>query len=162
ERADRCDARSQIIDFRYRKRHVVEAEARRGLPDINQAVFVAVDQRTEQDAADDAEDGGIGAYPESKRDDDSGRQSLGAHEGPEGKADVTAERFDLVDPPRSPHAAHRVACEDEVAEFFQRGQARGRRVLATLDPVLDAEREVAAYFVVELAWIGTHDFFTLS
>ena len=37
------------------EKFVLDADARRALPDVNQPVLVAIDQRLEEDAADDAE-----------------------------------------------------------------------------------------------------------
>jgi hypothetical protein len=42
----------------------------------------------------------------------------------------------------------------DVAELLQRGQARGLRILAALDPLLDLEGQVAADLVVEVAVVG--------
>ena len=44
----------------------------------------------------------------------------------------------------------------DVAEFLQRRQARGFRIFAALDALLDAERHVAADFVVEIVVVGPH------
>ena len=50
----------------------VGAEARRALADVDEAILVAIDERPQQHAADDAEDGGVGADAERQRDDDGG------------------------------------------------------------------------------------------
>ena len=67
-----------------------------------------------------------------------------------------AERLGRVEPAAVPDAAHRIAHGGDVAELAQRREARRLRILAALDPLLDAEREVAADFVVEFAIVGTH------
>jgi hypothetical protein len=73
---------------RDRERHVVGAEPRRALPDIDEAILVAVGQRPQQDAADDAEDGGVGADAQRERDDDGRRNTFRAQERSEGEAQV--------------------------------------------------------------------------
>ena len=50
----------------------------RALPDVDQPVLVAVDERPQQHAADDAEDGGVGADAERQRQDDGEGEALGA------------------------------------------------------------------------------------
>ena len=61
-----------------------------------------------------------------------------------------------VEPAAVPDAPHRVADGRDVAEFPQRRQASGFRILATLDPFLDADGQVAANLVVEVALVGPH------
>ena len=58
----------------------VGADPRRALADVEQAIFVAIDERTKEHAADDAEDRGIGADAERERDHDGGGQSLRAQQ----------------------------------------------------------------------------------
>ena len=48
----------------------------RALADVDEPVFVAIDERPQEDAADDAEDGGVGADAERQRDDDGDGQTL--------------------------------------------------------------------------------------
>ena len=55
---------------------VADAERGRALADVDQAIFVAIDERTEQHAADDAEDRGVGADAERERHDDGERRGL--------------------------------------------------------------------------------------
>src|SRR5882724_8846531 len=49
-------------------------------------IFVAIDERAEQHAADDAEDGGIGADAERERDHDGGGQPFDAQQRAHGEA----------------------------------------------------------------------------
>ena len=112
------------------------ADARRALADVDEAIFVAIDQRTQQHAADDAEDGGVGADAERERHDDGGGQALGAQEGAQADSHVLPEGRGRVEPAAVPDAPHRVADRRDVAEFPQRRQPRGFGILAALDPFL--------------------------
>src|SRR5262249_46937631 len=76
----RCGAAPEVADLRHRKRHVLPAEARRALADVDQAVFAAIDQGAQQHAAHDAEDRGVGADAEGQGDDDGGDQTLRAEQ----------------------------------------------------------------------------------
>ena len=60
----------------------------RALPDVDQAILVAVDERPQQHAADDAEDRGVGADAQGQRDDDRDGQALDSGERPQRKAEV--------------------------------------------------------------------------
>ena len=62
-------------------------DALRALADVNQAVLVAVDERPQQDAPDDAEDGGIGADAERQGDDDRDGQALDAGQRPQSESE---------------------------------------------------------------------------
>ncbi len=157
--ADRRRARSEILNLRNRKRHVLGIDPRCALADVNQAGFIAIHQRPKQHAADDAEDRGIGADAERKRDDNGGRQTLGAKKGPQADAHVLAESGDGVEPAAVPDAPHRFAHVRDVAELSQRVQARGLRVLTALDPLLDLDRQVAANLVVEFPFFWPHGLF---
>src|SRR5204863_8772590 len=93
KRADRLDARLEVVDLRHRERPVGDARTRRALADVDQTILVAIDQRTEEDAADDAEDRGVGADAERERYDDGCGQSLGTQQRAERKPDVASNRF---------------------------------------------------------------------
>ncbi len=147
----------RVLDFRDRKRRVHRAEARRALTDVEQAIFAAVDERTHQHGADDAEDRGVGADAERQRDDDGGGQALGAPQRAHADAHFAAERGEGVEPAGVPDAPHRFAHVRDVAELAQRGEARRLGIFAAIDPLLHAEREMAADFVVEIAIVGSHD-----
>ena len=125
-------------------------------PDVDQPILAAIDQRTHQHAADDAEDRGVGADAERERDDDGGGQALRAQQRSQADAHVLDERFAHVEPAAVPDAAHLVAQPRHVAELPQRAQPRLLRMFAAIDPLLDLERQVAADFVVEVAIVGTH------
>ena len=67
------------------------AEAGRALTDVDQPILVAIDQRPQQHAADDAEDRGVGADAERERDDDGGGEAFGAQERAQADAHVLHE-----------------------------------------------------------------------
>ena len=69
----------------------VRADARRALADVNQPVLVAVHQRPQQHAADDAEDRGVGADAERERDDDGDGQALDPGQRAQREAEVGQE-----------------------------------------------------------------------
>ena len=81
--ADGGGRRLDVVVFRHRERHVRDAEARRALADVDEAILAAIDQRAQQHAADHAEDRGVGADAEGEGDHDGGGQALGAQEGAE-------------------------------------------------------------------------------
>ena len=56
----------------------------------------------------------------------------------------------------APDTSHRVACERDVAEFLQRRQPRGCRILAALGAFLDAESQMTANLLVEVVPVGPH------
>src|SRR5262249_9882804 len=89
-------------------------------------------------------------------DDDGDGEPLGATEGADAEADLLPEGDGGVEPAGVPDAMHGVADFADVAEFLQRGAASGGGILAALDPVLDADREMAADLVVEVAIVRSH------
>ena len=129
------------------------------LADVDQAIFAAIDERAEKHAAHDAEDRGVGADAERERHHDGGGQTLGAEERAQTDAHLRPERRDRVEPAAVPDPSHRFARVRDVAELPQRGQPGGRRIFAALDPLLHAEGQVAADFLVEVALVGPHALF---
>ena len=81
-------------DREVRIRH---ADAWGALTDVDEAIGIAVHERPQQDAANDAEDGGVGADAERQRDDDGDGQALGSGERAKGETKVG-------DPAHSAHA----------------------------------------------------------
>ena len=75
------DAAAQILDFGDGEVGVVDAEAAGALADIDEAVLVAIDERAQEHAADQAEDGGVGADAEREREDYGDRQPFGSGQG---------------------------------------------------------------------------------
>ena len=76
ERAMVRDARSEVVDLRNRERRVLARRDRARSADVDEAIFVAVDERPKQHAAHDAEDRGVGADAERERHDDGQRPCL--------------------------------------------------------------------------------------
>jgi len=64
-RAQSFHAGLQILNLGHGKRAVVLAEAEGALPDVDQSVLVAVNQRLEQDSANQGENGSVGADAEA-------------------------------------------------------------------------------------------------
>ena len=91
EGVERPDACAKIVDLRHREDGVLDTDARRALADIDEAIFVAVDERPEEHAADHAEDGGVGADAERERDDNREGQPLDPGERPEGETEIGEE-----------------------------------------------------------------------
>ena len=92
ERSDRLDARLEVVHLRYRERRVLRADTGCALADVDQPIFVAIDERTEQHAAHDAEDGGVGADAERERHDDGQRQAFRARERADRKLQIVRHR----------------------------------------------------------------------
>ncbi len=67
---DRLQPRTEVVDFGDGEGRVVDVDAGSALPQVDEAVFVSVGERTQQHGAHDAEDGGVGADAESERDGD--------------------------------------------------------------------------------------------
>ena len=91
ELADGLYARLQILDFGDGEIGVFDADAGGALADVDEAILVAIDERAEEDAADDAEDGGVGADAESERKDDGDGEAFGAGERAEGNFQIACE-----------------------------------------------------------------------
>src|SRR5207244_7016302 len=85
-----------------------------------------------------------------------GGEPLRTQQRADGEPDVAAKSLGGVEPPVAPDAADRVARERDVAEFLQRRETRGSGILAAVDPLLDADREVAANLLVEIVDVGRH------
>jgi hypothetical protein len=64
ERAQGSNAGAQILDFGHGERCVDVADARGALADVDQPVLVAINERFEEHAAHQREDGGVGADAE--------------------------------------------------------------------------------------------------
>ena len=96
--ADGVDGGFEILILGYGESGVFVSDALRGLADIDQTVFVAVDQRLEEDATDEGEYGGVGADAEGQREDHRDGQATRAREGMEGKSQVPKERHGSTPP----------------------------------------------------------------
>src|SRR5262245_20848636 len=71
----RLDPSLQVLNFQNRPRIVFGTCARRALPDINQPVFIAIDQGLDEHAPHEGENGGVGANAECQRDDYDKRET---------------------------------------------------------------------------------------
>ena len=92
ERGQRLDARPQVAGSPGTEKLAFSTPMpRRALADVDQPVLVAVDERPQQHAAHDAEDGGVGADAERQRDDHRDGQSLDPGQRAEGEAKVGDE-----------------------------------------------------------------------
>jgi hypothetical protein len=69
ELLDGVNAGLNVLDFGDGKGGVFVAQARRALADVNEAVLVPVDERLEQDAANESEDGRVGSDAERQGED---------------------------------------------------------------------------------------------
>ena len=78
---------------------VLDADALGALADVDQPVLIAVDERLQQHAADDAEDGGVGADAERQRQDDREGQALDPHQRPPRETQVGQEIHRHTRPP---------------------------------------------------------------
>ena len=88
---ERLDARLQVAELRDRKLGVLDADAARALMKVDEAVLVAVHERAQKNAPDDAEDGGVGADAERERDDHSGDQAFDPGERSNGETKIADE-----------------------------------------------------------------------
>ncbi len=100
ERAERMHAFAHVTDFGNGEIRVLGAHAARGLPYINEAIFVAVRQWPQQHAPDRAENRCIGADPEGQREHDGGGQSLDSGQRTKGEAQIGHDRLSFLIPCR--------------------------------------------------------------
>ena len=97
------DAPLFAVDEVVRGRHVQERdpEPRRRVPQAHEPVGLVERQRLEQDAADDAEDGRVGADTERQREDGDQREHGGPEETP-GHAEGRGSHREHIRPPPPP------------------------------------------------------------
>src|SRR5580704_15794032 len=88
ELADGLDVGFDVYNFGHRKVGVIDADAFGALADIDDAIFVAIIERAKQDAAHDAEDGGVGSDTERESDDHRDREPFAAPQGAGGEFQV--------------------------------------------------------------------------
>ena len=77
ELADGFNAGAEVDEFGDGEVGVGVVEAGGALADVDEAVFVAIDQGAEEYAADEGEDGGVGADAEGESEDDGGGEAFG-------------------------------------------------------------------------------------
>src|SRR2546422_1032922 len=92
ERGQGFNAGAQILDFRHGERRVFGAHTFGALADVDEAVFVAVDERTEKHAAHQREDGGVGADAEGEGEDHGESEALGAGQRPKSYFQIVKEQ----------------------------------------------------------------------
>ena len=80
KRAQGLNAGAQIVDLGNGKRGVFVADAKRALTDVDEPVLVTIDERLEEDAADECEDGGVGTDAERQGKDHDDRKPASAQE----------------------------------------------------------------------------------
>ena len=133
-----CRSRSSGTE----KLRVLDADALGRLADVDQAVLVAVDQRPQQHAADDAEDRGVGADTQRQREDDGERQALGSGEGPKGELEVSQERHEPVVQPAARGPLLSVVDRTRMRDFDTGAEKKQARAVVGLRPcALRRQRE---------------------
>jgi hypothetical protein len=69
EGGQRLDTCAKIQDFRHGEGRILDTDATRALANVNQAIFISIDERSEENTSDDAEDRRIGANSERQGED---------------------------------------------------------------------------------------------
>ena len=92
KRGERFHPPLQVAQLGYREVRVLHADALRALAEVDQAVLVAVDERPEQHAPDDAENGGVRADAEGQRENDGKGQAPGTDQRTKGELEVGHQR----------------------------------------------------------------------
>ena len=87
----RLDARAQVLNFRHGERRHSRRRCPGALADVDQPVLVAIDQRPQQHAAHQREDGGVGADAERQREHHRDGQPFGARQRADREFQVTEE-----------------------------------------------------------------------
>jgi hypothetical protein len=96
ERAQGFNASTQILDFGHGERCVLISGAGGALADVNQPILVAVDERLEEHAAHQREDGRVGADSQRQRQDHGDRKSFRPRERVERNSQVINECHDSL------------------------------------------------------------------
>jgi hypothetical protein len=92
KRSEGVDSGFDVLEFRDGEIYVPIADTQGTLEDVDEAMLVRVDEWAKEDAAYEAEDGGVGADAESKSQDDGESQTLGARERTKGKSQILSEQ----------------------------------------------------------------------
>src|SRR5229473_982641 len=85
---------AQVLNFRHGEGDFPWADAGSALLDVNEALLVAIDERSQEHAAYQAEDSGVGADAQRQREHHGGCQSFAARQGPHSKSQVFHEGQD--------------------------------------------------------------------
>ena len=88
ECAERLHACLEVLDLRDREVRIRHADAGGALTDVDEAIGIAVHEGPQQDAANDAEDRGVGADAERQRQDDGESKARGPRQGAKGEFEV--------------------------------------------------------------------------
>ncbi len=80
--ADGFHACLQILDFRHGEGRVLDTQAARTLANVDQPILAPVDERLQEDSANQSEDGGVRADPERQGQNHGDRQPGGSHQRP--------------------------------------------------------------------------------
>src|SRR5258708_11130992 len=86
-------AGAQIQNFRYREVGVLDADPRRALPDINQAILVSIDEGPQQHASNQRKDSRVRTDTQRQREHHRDRQALSAPQRPECDSQVLKKQF---------------------------------------------------------------------
>src|ERR1700722_16871718 len=90
------DAGLDVLELGNRERRVLASESRLALANVDQRALIAIDEWTEEHAADDGEDGRVGADPKREREDHRDRETFGARERTERESEVAREHVDFL------------------------------------------------------------------
>src|SRR6266436_8376715 len=78
ELAKGLNAGFKVQNFRHGEVDVLATDAESALPNVDEAILIGIHQRAKEDAAHQAEDGGVGADAQRQREHHGDRQPLGA------------------------------------------------------------------------------------
>ena len=106
KRGDAGDAGPEVLNLGHRERHVRGADARSALANVDQPIFIAIDQRSQQHASNNAEGGSVCANAERERHHDRRRQTFGPQKRAHSDSHVADESDDRVEPAAVPNAPH--------------------------------------------------------
>ena len=82
------NAAFEVLNFRDGEGGVGVAKAGGALPDVDESVLVAIDERLQEHATHERKDGGVGADAKGEREDNDRREPPGAAERVEGDSQV--------------------------------------------------------------------------
>ena len=85
EGGHRLDAVAEVLDLRYGENGILYANAERAVSNVDEAVFILVLERPQQNAPDDAEDRRVDADPECQGKHHCNGQTLDPAQGPQRK-----------------------------------------------------------------------------
>src|SRR6202007_122482 len=92
----RVDVSLDILKLGDREINILVAGAEGTLLDIDETLLIRIDQGAKENAAHEAEDGGIGADTEREGDDDGKCEAFGAGERAKGKSQILSEQSECL------------------------------------------------------------------